>query len=333
MANFKISGRMSVANVKKQFKDEFKVTLRFLDAADDKATLASLQAQGAKRLDDMKIMGNTLVRSIKTILKRDYGISIDVAKEDNSELLHPDITLRQAAVGKFEPVQKKPKAEKTKAGAEQFETDLVMTTKDPEEIKIEFCIYDCDWDNNVTLHVNWGDGSPSEKYIVDELENIIKKYDKKGEFTITIGLVGYVDFELVQCSNNNLTSINASNFEVMKQLNCSNNKLTSMILPEGCLEALDCSYNELPELVSINNDFDSREGLDCSNNKIKSITLKGHYCLHNVNCSNNELEADALDGLFKDLSGLGGYINVKDNPGDADCDPSIAEDEGWEFEW
>ena len=111
MADFKISGRMSVANVKRQFKDEFKVTLRFLDAPDDKATLASLQAQGAKRLEDMKIMGNTLVRSIKTILKRDYGISIDVAKDDNSELLNPDITLRQAAVGKFELEPKKTKSD------------------------------------------------------------------------------------------------------------------------------------------------------------------------------------------------------------------------------
>ena len=54
MAEIKVSGRMSVASLKKQFKEAFGSTLRVYKSvsakgafADDKATLASIRAEGA----------------------------------------------------------------------------------------------------------------------------------------------------------------------------------------------------------------------------------------------------------------------------------------------
>ena len=332
MADFKISGRMSVANVKKQMQKEFKVTLRFYKSdgtlADDSDTLASLRTKSVK-IDDMKIMGNMMAKGLKHRFRHAFGMEVDVAKEDNSELLHPDVTLRKAAEGKFVPEPKKPRAKKTKEEAAEFDAEIVMTAKDPKEVTLE--LVDLDYDEGASLLVNWGDGSPVEKFLFEELKDITKKYDKSGEFTITISTEGDFRVDEVICSNNNLTSLDASNCGWMKRLNCSRNKLTSLTLPEGCLDALDCSYNELTELVSIDNELDSVDGLNCSNNKIEQISLENHYCLTNIDCSNNQLSGEALDELFDLLSISSGTINIQDNPGVDDCDTDLAED--WEFEW
>jgi len=248
MADFKISGRMTVANLKKQFKDEFKVTLRFLDAADDKATLASLQPPKAKRIDDMKITGNTLIRSIETKFRRDYGINIEVAKPDDSQRINPAVTLRQAAVGKYEPEPKKQKTQTEKP-------EIVMSYELPEHIEgdTEVRFY-FDTDDSVadkTITVDWGDGSPLETLEAGYHEEPRKTFDATVRAT-QITLTGYIQnlyisynpFDNIDVSRNNFLKIlviegDDNGGSTLQYLDLSANTE---------LEALNCAYNNLQEL-------------------------------------------------------------------------------------
>jgi hypothetical protein len=101
MADINVSGGMSVGTLRTQFKAAFGATLRVYKGkafADDKATLASIRAEGAKKSGDLIIRGNMLVGNFETSFEDSFGIKVQVATPDNSALSDNSITL--AAAGK-----------------------------------------------------------------------------------------------------------------------------------------------------------------------------------------------------------------------------------------
>ena len=94
----------------------------------------------------------------------------------------------------------------------------------------------------------------------------------------------FVYLEVLNCSNNKLTSISflPKNLEV---LNCSNNRLT--VLPElnRILEILNCSNNQLTNLPELNYIL---EGVNCSNNQLTTLPKLNDH-LQRLDCSNNQL--------------------------------------------
>lgn len=95
MAEFKISGRMQVKNLKKQFKEAFGSTLRVYNGAkfaDDDATLASIRKGDAKG-GEVACHGKMLVGNFEKSILENFGIKVQVANADDSALVNDSLTL------------------------------------------------------------------------------------------------------------------------------------------------------------------------------------------------------------------------------------------------
>lgn len=105
MAEFSISGRMSVARLQAQFETNYGLELRVYKGnilADPKATLASLSD---KKVDDFECNGNTKVGNFEARFKEATGLKVQVAVLSTStskwagHLVNNDFTLSQASRG------------------------------------------------------------------------------------------------------------------------------------------------------------------------------------------------------------------------------------------
>lgn len=105
--------------------------------------------------------------------------------------------------------------------------------------------------------------------------------------------------ELIElyCCNNKLTSLDLSKNTKLKWLDCSNdifdenlNKLTSLDLSKNMkLEYLDCENNELTSLAL--GQSAELNTLNCDGNKLTSLDLRGNAKLTSLYCSYNKLTA------------------------------------------
>ncbi len=110
--------------------------------------------------------------------------------------------------------------------------------------------------------------------------------------------------EVLDCSNNNnkLRSLDVSNNPKLTKLDCNNNYLTSLDLRNNTeLTELDCSGNKLNSLNLSNNPKLTK--LDCNNNYLTSLDLRNNTELIELDCNNNWLTS--LDSSNnKDLTSL-----------------------------
>jgi hypothetical protein len=98
MADFKVSGRMSVERLAGQFKTSFGGTLRVYHGAkfaDPKATLASIRANGAAG-GEFTASGNMHAGRFEREMMDKFGIRVQVANKDNTALM-PDNTSLSAS--------------------------------------------------------------------------------------------------------------------------------------------------------------------------------------------------------------------------------------------
>ena len=98
MADLKISGRMKVKTLKKEFKNAFGSTLRVYNGvrfADEDATLASIRDENAKG-GEFGIHGRTLIGNFEKKMKEFFGIKVQVADKNDKNLLPNDISLTQS---------------------------------------------------------------------------------------------------------------------------------------------------------------------------------------------------------------------------------------------
>lgn len=98
MAEFSISGRLTVKSLQKQFKDAFGATLRVYKGkqfADENATLASIREGDAKG-GELKCAGNLKVGNFENKMKELFGVTVQVANKSNTKLSNNDITIAAA---------------------------------------------------------------------------------------------------------------------------------------------------------------------------------------------------------------------------------------------
>ncbi len=94
--------------------------------------------------------------------------------------------------------------------------------------------------------------------------------------------------EILDCSYNQLTSLNLSNNTALAQLDCSNNDLTSLdISNNAALTELNCSSNDLT-LLDISSNVVLAE-LRCNNNSLTSLDASNNVALEILYCMNNQL--------------------------------------------
>jgi len=136
-----------------------------------------------------------------------------------------------------------------------------------------------------------------------------------------------------------LTSLDVSKCTVLKYLSCGGNKLTKLDVSKNTvLDVLSCGGNKLTNLdVSKNTALVT---LNCTGNQITSLDVSKNTELRELRCPGNQLTASALNALFmtlidnsgEDILGKRRAIYIRNNPGEKDCDKSIAVKKNWLFD-
>lgn len=98
------------------------------------------------------------------------------------------------------------------------------------------------------------------------------------------------ELESLNCSDNNLNSIDISNNKALKYLRCSNGGLTKLNVSQNTyLLKLDCNNNPLNEL---NLKANTRLSiLDCSETGLSALSVKNSPALEQLFCYKNQLES------------------------------------------
>lgn len=101
------------------------------------------------------------------------------------------------------------------------------------------------------------------------------------------GIGRFTDLLVFDCSDNELTSLDLSGNKRLGDLNCSNNKITELTLDGEKLTTLDCSYNNLDELVIPEKNDERCNKIYCYNNKLGFIDISACSEDAKLNCVNN----------------------------------------------
>jgi len=99
MADIKITGNQKVSTLQSNWKKEFGSTLRLYDGnrfADSDQTVGDIAKKTISRGSEVSANGNKKVGNFENEMKETYGIRIQIANSDNSELVDNDITLSQS---------------------------------------------------------------------------------------------------------------------------------------------------------------------------------------------------------------------------------------------
>jgi uncharacterized protein (TIGR02145 family) len=131
------------------------------------------------------------------------------------------------------------------------------------------------------------------------------------------GIEAFVNLDTLNCSNNQLTSLNVSDNTALKELHCDSNNLASLDISSNIdlidlwcmsnqLTSLDVSDNTaLKTLICENNQLTSLDVsnkavlyfLDCNNNQLTSLNVSGCITLFGLHCFNNQLTSLDVSGL------------------------------------
>ena len=125
------------------------------------------------------------------------------------------------------------------------------------------------------------------------------------------GIEAFTQLTGIDCSNNQLTSLDMSNNTALLFLWCANNQLTSLNITNNIyLQEIYCQNNQLssidvtnkPDLYGLgfgNNQINALDvsnnpalqNLDCPNNQISTLNLTNNSVLSQLRCQNNQLSS------------------------------------------
>ena len=99
----------------------------------------------------------------------------------------------------------------------------------------------------------------------------------------------------MNCTYNQLTTLDLSECTALQSLTCDNNQLTTLNL-SGCttLQNMNCTYNQLTTLDL--SECASLQELTCNNNQLTTLNLSGCTSLQELTCNNNQLTTLNLSG-------------------------------------
>jgi len=102
------------------------------------------------------------------------------------------------------------------------------------------------------------------------------------------GIEAFTTLTYLDCSANNLTSLDVSNNTALIDMDCEGNQLTSLdVSINTTLKILDCDNNQLTNLDISNNI--SLTNLDCVENQLSIIDVSSNTALQILECSGNQL--------------------------------------------
>lgn len=131
----------------------------------------------------------------------------------------------------------------------------------------------------------------------NEIETVETISVAKKEIHDLTGISFFKNLEDLDCSQNQLTSLDISNNINLTELNCSNNQITELDISKNtALRNLYCHHNKLTELdTSTNKELN---WLECSGNQLTKLNLKNNASLTLLNCyENNLIELDISNSI------------------------------------
>ncbi len=148
------------------------------------------------------------------------------------------------------------------------------------------------------------ENAPITKTVCKEIANL--NVSNKGIKNLT-GVEYLTNLFYLNCSNNQLTSLDLSKCTRLETLSCENNQLSSLNV-SNCpdLSYFYCQNNQLPNLDL--SKCTKLEQINCDNNKLSNLDMGKCSKLHTLDCGNNQLSS--LDmSKCADLESLGCYNN------------------------
>ena len=137
--------------------------------------------------------------------------------------------------------------------------------------------------DNTTIQVDFGDGIKVDETIGTSPINI--NGTLVGSQTIKIYGQGVIS---IDCSFNQLTTLDVSNNAALTDLYCNNNKLTTLDVSNNiALTRLYCHYNPLTTLDVSNNT--ALIYLSCHNNQLTTLDVSNNTALIFLYCNHNQL--------------------------------------------
>jgi hypothetical protein len=135
-----------------------------------------------------------------------------------------------------------------------------------------------------------GNGISNDNYVLTSRINTVAVLQviNLGISDLT-GIESFLLLSHLNCSQNNLVSVNVSQNVALQNFYCSYNNITSLNLSQNiALKDLRCSLNELTELDLINNPLLTE--LWCDDNQISNLNISENNLLIRLVCAGNQLQ-------------------------------------------
>jgi uncharacterized repeat protein (TIGR01451 family) len=120
------------------------------------------------------------------------------------------------------------------------------------------------------------------------------------------GIRSFLSIQSLNCSNNQLSTLNLSGLNDLFSFDCSNNAISAINFTGVNLNIFVCEFNQLSSLNI--NSMTNLELLNCNNNNLSSLNLSNMTNLLNLKCANN-----VLTSLNVNNSNQLSYIFCKNN--------------------
>lgn len=154
------------------------------------------------------------------------------------------------------------------------------------------------------------------------------------------GIENFTALENLNCSINQLTTLDVSGCTALDGLYCDNNQLTSLDVSKNtALEMLSCSNNQLTTLdVS---GLTALDGLACFNNQLTALDVSDCTALEELYCHDNKISIDGMEVLLGSLPVReAGLLSAVDSSTDDDdnvmttAQVAAAREKGWiVYDW
>lgn len=121
-----------------------------------------------------------------------------------------------------------------------------------------------------------------------EINKISSLYCESKGISSLKGVEFFTSLTYLDCSNNELTSLDVSKNTALTSLSCFSNQLTYLDVSKNtALTSLDCGYNRLTSLNISGSTF--LTNLNCSDNQLTSLDVSKNISLTDFDCSDNQL--------------------------------------------
>jgi len=218
---------------------------------------------------------------------------------------------------------------------------------------------------NGTTTIDWGDGTAVETQKLRTYDELPMYEHTYSDATVrTIKITGNVTW--LNSSTKSILRVDVSKNKVLEKFDCRDTKITNLDVSKNtALTYLDCSDSQLTNLdvnkntaltglYCINNRLTNLDvsknvklvQLWCDNNQLTKLDVSKNVELWDIYCRGNQFTSTELNALFGTLHsntildhrGVDRRgIYIRNNPGTATCNQSIARDKGWvvntTFQW